>query len=74
LREACERSGVPGALKGMSAWVDACFLNERGTPAVCFGPGSIAQAHAMVEWVSVAEIETCARVLTDFARRFLRVG
>ena len=46
LREACERSGVPGALKGMSAWVDACFLNEHGTPAVCFGPGSIAQAHA----------------------------
>lgn len=74
LREACERSGVPGALEGMSAWVDACFLNERGTPAVCFGPGSIAQAHATVEWVSVAEIETCARVLTDFARRFLRVG
>lgn len=74
LREACVRSGLPGALEGMSAWVDACFLNEHGTPAVCFGPGSIAQAHAAEEWVSVAEIETCARVLTDFARRFLRVG
>lgn len=74
LRKACARAGLPGTLKGMSAWVDACFLNERGTPAVCFGPGSIAQAHAATEWVSVAEIETCARVLTDFARRFLGVG
>ena len=74
LREACMRSDLPGTLKGMSAWVDACFLNEHGTPAVCFGPGSIAQAHAAVEWVSVAEIETCARILTDFARWFLRAG
>lgn len=71
LKESCMRAGLPGTLKGMSAWVDACFLNEGGTPAVCFGPGSIAQAHAAVEWVSVAEIRTCVRVLTDFARRFL---
>ena len=56
----------------MSAWVDACFLNESGTPAVCFGPGSIAQAHTADEWVEVCEIETCADILTDFARRFLR--
>lgn len=74
LGEACARSGIPGNVAGMSAWVDACFLNEHGTSAVCFGPGSIAQAHAAHEWVGVAEIETCARVLTDFARRFLRVG
>ncbi len=74
LREACVRSGIPGTVAGMSAWVDACFLNEHGTPTVCFGPGSIAQAHASQEWVSVAEIEGCARVLGDFARRFLRVG
>ncbi len=73
LREACQGAGLPGTLAGMSAWVDACFLNERGTPAVCFGPGSIAQAHAAVEWVSVAEIEACARVLAGFARGFLGV-
>ncbi len=73
LTRACKRAGLPGALRGMSAWVDACFLNQHGTPAVCFGPGSIAQAHAAVEWVRVAEIRTCARVLTDFARRFLAV-
>ena len=71
LRGACRREGLPGAVEGMTAWVDACFLNEAGTPAVCFGPGSIAQAHAAEEWVDVDEIEACARILTDFARRFL---
>lgn len=71
LRRACRRAGVPGAVGGMTAWVDACFLNERGIPAVCFGPGSIARAHAVEEWVRVDEIEACARVLADFSRRFL---
>lgn len=72
LLAACVRAGLPGKVAGMSAWVDACFLNESGTPAVCFGPGSIAQAHTADEWVEVCEIETCADILTDFARRFLR--
>ena len=78
LRDACKRIGgrsasgiVAGKVRGMSAWVDACFLNQHGIPAVCFGPGSIAQAHAAKEWVEVAEIRRCAEILTDFARRFL---
>ena len=68
---ACTRAGLPGEVAGMSAWVDACLLNESGTPAVCFGPGSIAQAHAADEWVEVSEINTCADVLTDFCRRLV---
>ena len=68
---ACTRAGLPGKVAGMSAWVDACFLNESGIPSVCFGPGSIAQAHTADEWVEVSEIEACANVLTDFSRRFL---
>ena len=71
LRSACRRAGLRGAVGGMTAWVDACFLNEHGIPAVCFGPGSIARAHAADEWVAVDEIEACARVLADFSRRFL---
>ena len=71
LRRACRRAGLRGEVAGMTAWVDACFLNQSGTPAVCFGPGSIAQAHAAEEWVAVEEIESCARILTNFARRFL---
>ena len=71
LRSACRRAGLRGEVGGMTAWVDACFLNESGTPAVCFGPGSIAQAHAAEEWVGATEIEACTRVLEDFSRRFL---
>ena len=74
LRRACERHGLPGEVKGMSAWVDACLLNQAGIPAVCFGPGSIAQAHTNDEWVDASEIRTCARVLADFARQFVPGG
>ena len=56
----------------MTAWVDAAFLNEAGTPAVCFGPGSIAQAHSADEWIDPSEILTCAAVLERFSRKFLQ--
>jgi acetylornithine deacetylase len=52
----------------MSAWVDAALLNESGTPAVCYGPGSIEQAHTVDEWIDTGEIVTCAAVLETFAR------
>ena len=71
LLAACERASVPGTVAGMSAWVDACFLNRSGIPAVCFGPGSIAQAHTTDEWIPISEIKAAAGVLTDFSRRYL---
>ncbi len=74
LRAAGRGQGVSGALAGMTAWVDAAFLNEAGIPAVCFGPGSIAQAHAADEWVAVDQIPACAAVLADFGRWFLNGG
>ncbi|MBW3533592.1 MAG: M20/M25/M40 family metallo-hydrolase [Gemmatimonadetes bacterium] len=71
LLEACGAEGIEPRVEGMTAWVDAAFLNEAGIPAVCFGPGDIALAHGADESAPVAEIETCARVLEAFARRFL---
>ncbi|HZD06529.1 MAG TPA: M20/M25/M40 family metallo-hydrolase [Longimicrobiales bacterium] len=71
LLEACERCGRPPRLDGMTAWVDAAFLNLAGVPAVCFGPGGIEQAHSVDEWCDVAEIEGCTEVLTAFALGFL---
>lgn len=64
--------GVAPKVAGMTAWVDAAFLNRVGIPAVCFGPGSIAQAHAADEWVDEEEIRTGARILTRFVNRFLQ--
>ena len=72
LLAACVGEGVDPVLAGMTAWVDAAFLNEAGTPAVCFGPGSIAQAHSADEWIDPCEIVTCAAVLERFARDFLQ--
>lgn len=68
---ACSAEGVGARVEGMTAWVDAALLNEAGVPAVCFGPGSIAQAHTADEWVDVTQIEVAARVLERFARAFL---
>ncbi|MFQ5538320.1 MAG: ArgE/DapE family deacylase [Gemmatimonadota bacterium] len=66
---AAEEAPGMGAVAGMSAWVDAAFLNEAGIPAVCFGPGDIARAHSADECCSVAEIRACAKILERFARR-----
>lgn len=71
LVQSLEAAGSASRIEGMTAWVDACFLNETGTPALCFGPGSIAQAHGLNEWVGVDEIRTCQRVLAAFLRRAL---
>ena len=69
LRGAADDLGSPSRIEGMTAWVDAAFLNEAGVPAVCFGPGSIEQAHTDHEWVEVRQIRACADVLERFARR-----
>lgn len=68
LLEASSATGVTPAVRGMTAWVDAAFLNEAGVPAVCYGPGSIDQAHTDDEWCDVDEIRRCADVLEAFAR------
>jgi len=74
LLAALEAEGLPRRVEGMTAWVDAAFLNAAGIPSICFGPGSIEQAHSADEWVSLREIERGAEVLTRFARGFLGVG
>jgi acetylornithine deacetylase len=39
------------------------LVNEGRTPTVIFGPGSVTVAHAANEWVALAEVAACARVL-----------
>lgn len=74
LLNALEAEGLPKRIEGMTAWVDAALLNAAGIPSICFGPGSIEQAHSMDEWVSLREIERGAEVLARFARGFLQIG
>ena len=49
-------------LVGHSAWMDAAVLAGAGIPTVVFGPGGEG-AHAVEEWVELADVERCAQVL-----------
>jgi acetylornithine deacetylase len=67
-------AGMPAPIEGLSAWTDAALLNAAGVPAICFGPGDIALAHAAEEWVLEAEIERAADVLARLAGHWCRMG
>ena len=62
----CDDDDEP-RVDGMSAWTDAAMLNAAGIPAICFGPGDIALAHAAEEYVPVDEIERATTVLASLA-------
>jgi acetylornithine deacetylase len=74
LSRALEQEGATPRVEGMTAWVESSWFMDEGIPALCFGPGSIAQAHTADEWVDVGEIETAARVLTRMARSWVPGG
>jgi len=59
---------------GMTAWTDAALLNEAGIPAICFGPGDIALAHAAEEWIDTAEIERATEVLESLILHWCNEG
>ena len=68
LDAALRAAGEAAPVAGMSAWTDAALLNEAGIPAICFGPGDIALAHAAEEWVEIAEIERATTVMEGLVR------
>lgn len=53
---------------GVDYFCDAAVLASGGIPSVVFGPGSIAQAHTVDEWISVRSLESGTRLLTQFLR------
>lgn len=63
LAEACRARGEPVAIEGLSCWTDAALLSAAGIPAICYGPGDIAVAHAATEYVPVDEIARATDVL-----------
>lgn len=64
LLAACAASGHDAPIAGLSCWTDAALLSAAGIPAVCFGPGDIALAHAAEEYVQVDEIARATDILT----------
>lgn len=47
---------------------DASTLADAGTPSVVFGPGDIAKAHTVDEWVPLDEVEQASEILYRLAR------
>jgi acetylornithine deacetylase len=63
LEAAAKAAGRAAPIEGLSCWTDAALLTAAGIPAVCFGPGDIALAHAAEEYVPVEEIHAATDVL-----------
>jgi acetylornithine deacetylase len=56
-------------LSGEPFWTDAALFAQAGIPALLFGPGGEG-AHALVEWVDLAEAERCREVLMAVTAEF----
>ena len=72
LGDAVTEMNIEVRMEGMSAWTDAALFNAAGIPAICFGPGDIALAHAAEEWVEIREIERATEILARFIAGWAR--
>jgi acetylornithine deacetylase/succinyl-diaminopimelate desuccinylase-like protein len=53
---------------GVDFFCDAAVLAGGGIPSVVFGPGDIAQAHTVDEWISLPQLERGRHLLAKFLR------
>jgi acetylornithine deacetylase len=60
-------TGLPAEVFGDTPWMDAALCQAAGIPTVVFGPGGKG-AHAVEEWVELAQVVQCADVLEATAR------
>ena len=63
LVEACRASGLDSAPGGVRWCCDGSVFCPRSDETVVFGPGSIKQAHATVEYIGTAELEAASDAL-----------
>jgi len=61
--------GALPALVGVPFWADSALLAEAGIPTVLFGPRGEG-AHAEVEWVEIADLESCVEIYVAAAAEF----
>ena len=60
-REFCARENLPSA-PPVDFWTEASLFSAAGLPAVVLGPGDIAQAHAVDEWVALEQLAAARTV------------
>ncbi|MGY6631595.1 MAG: acetylornithine deacetylase [Wenzhouxiangella sp.] len=58
-RAFCERHDLPIG-QPVGFWTEASLFSDAGLSALVLGPGDIAQAHAVDEWVSLEQLERAA--------------
>ncbi len=63
--------GRDDGVSGVPFGSDASKFSRMGIPTILFGPGSIDQAHAAVEYVECAEVEKALAFYTQIAQRFV---
>lgn len=68
--QALARMSLPSEPCGVPFCSDASKLSRAGIPTIIFGPGSIDQAHAAVEFVDINQVEQAAAFFRDFALAF----
>jgi acetylornithine deacetylase len=66
--------GLEPAIASRTTWFDGATFTRAGTPTIAFGPGAIAQAHAVDEYVPLDELVRAAQVLAIAAMRFCGVA
>lgn len=50
-------------------WTEASLFAQAGTPSIVLGPGNIAQAHAVDEWVSTEQLQLALDIYTRLVTR-----
>jgi acetylornithine deacetylase len=66
VRLACEISNHPPA--GFDSSADHLYLITEGSiPSILLGPGDIAQAHTVDEYLDLAELDRCAQLYVELA-------
>lgn len=64
-------TNIKPATIGMTFTTDARFVrNQAGIPAVVCGPGNIAQAHGVDEWVSISQLVDATAAYAQLYRSF----
>jgi acetylornithine deacetylase/succinyl-diaminopimelate desuccinylase-like protein len=53
---------------GVDFFCDASIIASGGTPSLVFGPGNIAQAHTVDEWISLRSLKGATALLVEFFR------
>jgi acetylornithine deacetylase len=54
--------------KAVDFWTEASLFAQAGMPAIVLGPGNIAQAHVLDEWVSIEQLESALKIYTKLVK------